>query len=378
MSDRPALLIDGKKYLGWKEIRITRGIDRCAADFQLAVATRWPGLDDEWAILPFAACQVLLDEDVVISGYVDGVDTTMDATTHAIRVTGRSMTSDLIDCSALIEGGEFRDSSFAAICAAVAAPFGIVVKDPSGAGARPIPAEAADQTETCFAFLERLARMAGVLLTDDAEGALLLGRLSENRASGVLKLGANIKAANVQLQVEKRFDRYLVKAQNPGGASWVSELDAGGNQGARPGTRPQPAINGLIRDEAVPRYRPFVMQAEGEGTGDDARGRALWQARRDAAESINVKVTVAGWRQEDGRLWQVNELVPVIMPQLGFEEDLLVATVSYSLTDREGAQTILTLAPPEAFTPAEVPPRGGNGGGSGGAWYSELRPASGQ
>lgn len=375
--DEPALLIEGRKYGGWKEIRITRGLERCAADFQLAVATRWPGQDEDWRILPFAACQVLLGDDVVITGYVDTVETTIDATTHAIRIGGRSRTADLIDCSALIEGGEFRDSSFAAICNAVAAPFGIAVRDPASAGTRPIPAEAADQTETCFAFLERLARMAGILLTDDAEGALLLGRLSEARASGTLKLGANIKAATVSLEVEKRFDRYIVRGQNPGGASWVSGLDAGGNEGARPGTRPQPGVTGVIRDDKVPRYRPFVMQAEGEGTGDDARARALWQARRDAGGSVNVKVTVPGWRQEDGRLWQVNERIPVILPQLGFEEELLVATTSFSLTDREGAQTILTLAPPEAFTPEPVAPRDGGGGG-GGAWYSGLRPASGR
>jgi prophage tail gpP-like protein len=378
MIEKPALLIDGKAYEGWTGLRITRGLERCAADFDLAAAARWPGQDEDWRILPFAPCQVMLGGDVVLTGYVDLVESMMDATTHTIRVAGRSKTADLVDCSCLIEGGEFRDSSFAAICNAVASPFGVAVKDPARAGQRPIPAEAADQTETCFAFLERLSRMAGLLLTDDAEGALLLGRLSEARASGVLKLGLNVKAATVTLDVERRFDRYIVKGQTPGGASWVSELDAGGNEAARPGTRPQPGINGLVRDEKVPRYRPFVMQAEGEGSADDARARALWQARRDAAESVIVKLTVTGWRQEDGRLWQVNERIPVILPALGLdEEELLIASVSYSLTAKAGAQTILTLAPPAAFTPEPVSPRGGGGGG-GGAWYSELQPASGE
>jgi prophage tail gpP-like protein len=362
MNDAPALLIEGQKYLGWKELRVTRGITQCAADFELAVSSRWPGQEEEWRILPFAACQVLFGEDVVLTGFVDGIETTMTSTTHLIRVNGRSRTADLVDCCALIEGGEFRDSSFAAICAAVTAPFGIAVKDPASAGQRPIPSEAADQTETCFAFLERLSRMAGLLLTDDAEGALLLGRLSEARASGVLKLGLNVKAATVSLDVTKRYDRYLVRGQNPGAASWISEFDAGGNQVARPGTRPQPGITGVVRDEQVPRYRPFVMQAEGEGTAEDARGRALWQARRDAGESVTVKLTVPGWRQEDGRLWQVNERVPVILPELGLvEEDLLVSAVSYQITASEGTHTILTLAPPEAFTPAPFSPRGGRG-----------------
>jgi prophage tail gpP-like protein len=375
--EAPILLIDGKAYEGWTGLRVTRGLERCAADFDLAATTRWPGQEEDWRILPFAACQLVLGQDVVITGYVDLVESTMDATTHTIRVAGRSKTADLVDCSSLIEGGEFRDSSFAAICAAVAAPFGVAVKDPARAGQRPIPAEAADQTETAFAFLERLSRMAGLLLTDDAEGALLLGRLSEKRASGVLKLGLNVKAATVTLDAERRFDRYIVRGQAPGAASYNSGVDAEGNEGVRPGTRPQPGISGVVRDEKVPRYRPFVMQAEGEGSGDDARARALWQARRDAAESVLVKLTVPGWRQEDGRLWQVNERIPVILPALGLDgEELLVSAVSHSLTNRAGAQTILTLAPPDAFTPEPVAPRGGGGGG--GAWYTELQPASGR
>lgn len=378
MMDMPTLLVDGRAYAGWKELRVTRGLERCAADFDLVVTTRWPGQDKEWRILPYAPAQLLLGKDVVITGHVDGVEATMDSRSHLIRVAGRSRTADLVDCCALVDGGEFRDSSFAAICAAVAAPFGIAVKDPARAGQAVIPSEAVDQTETCFAFLERLSRMQGLLLTDDPEGALLLGRLSEARASGVLKLGLNVKAATVTLDVSRRFDRYIVKGQNPGGGQWYAELDAAGNEAARPGTRPQPGINAVIRDENVPRYRPFVMQAEGEGTAEDARRRALWQARRDAADSVAVKLTVPGWRQEDGRLWQVNELVPVVLPELGLEEELLVATVSHVLTERGGQHTILTLAPPDAFTPAPTAPRGGNGGGGGGAWYTELQPASGR
>lgn len=376
-ENTPKLLIDGELFEGWTEIRVTRGMDRAASDFVLAVARRWPGQDQDFPLQCFQPCELLIGEDRVITGYIDTIEAMMDARTHTVRVAGRSKTMDLIDCHNLLEGGEFRDSTFGAICAAVAAPFGIEISDPWGAGAQRIPAEAADQMETAFNFLERLARGAGCLLTDDEAGRLVLGRLGEGEASEPLVLGQNVLAATVTLAVEKRFDQYVVKGQAPTASAWYSELDSGGQPGVRPGTRARPGLNGVVRDEAVPRYRPFVMQAEGGAEGADMQARALWQARRDAAESVSIKCTVQGWRQKDGRLWQVNERARVVMPELGAGEDeLLIASVSHELTAQRGRQTILTLQPPEAFTPEPTQPRAGGSGG--GAWYSELAPASGR
>ena len=372
----PKMKIDGRLYEGWTDLRATRGIDRCASDFHLIVSERWPGQAEGWPLRPFAECQILFDADEVITGYVDGLQAQLDATTRSIRVMGRSKTSDLIDCNALIQGGEFRDSEFAAICRAVAAPFGIEVVDQASVGRVVIPTEAADQTEKCFAFLERLARQASVLLTDDPQGRLVICRTAEATCSSTIEEGRNVLSAAITMKTEHRYDRYIVRGQLPAGASWISELDRELGEGPAPSGAARPNITGTITDPAVPRYRPFVMQAEGNADAAGARARAVWQQRRDAAESLNIKVAVHGWRQRDGRLWQINEKVPVKLPSFGVEEEMLVATVNYTLGAREGRQTVLTLGLPDAFTP-EPPerPSGGGGGGSTG-WIPSL-PANG-
>lgn len=373
--DLPALMIDGKLYGGWTDLRVTRGIERCAADFVLHISERWPGQEESWPIRPFATSEICFDDDVVITGYVDGVQAATDSSSRSITVSGRSKTADLIDCCALIQGGEFRDSEFAAICRSVGAPFGVGVLDNAQVGRVVIPTSAADQTEKCFEFLERLARQASVLLTDDAQGRLVIARTGDGVSATVLEEGVNLLSASITMEVEKRFDRYIVKGQLPATASWIPEAARVAGEGRRPGGDARPNVTGEIRDAAVPRYRPFIMQAEGNADPAQARARALWQQRRDAAESLNVKVSVQGWRQEDGRLWTINERVLVVIPSFGLKEELLVATVSHTLSNRDGRQTLLTLGQLDAFTPEPIAESGG-GGGSGRGWVAGL-PANG-
>lgn len=353
--DEPQLLIDDQVFTGWTDLRVTRGIERCAADFVLHAVGAWPGEEADWPIRAFAACTIRFGEDEVITGYIDGIEQKLDPASREIRVDGRSKTADLIDCSALIDGGEFRDSAFAAICRAVGRPFGVEVLDSAGVGRVVIPTEAADQTETCFRFLERLARQASVLLTDDARGRLVIARASAARCSSEIREGDFIEAA-LMMQVEKRFDRYLVKGQLPAMPAWIESFARGSGAPRQPGADARPNVtSNAVRDAAVPRYRPFVMQAEGNADAAQARARAVWQARRDAAASLTLKILVPGWRQADGRLWQINEVVPVDIPSLGAKDDMLIASVSHTL-DKGGRRTLLTLGLPDAYTPEPPEP----------------------
>ena len=72
------------------------------------------------------------------------------------------------------------------------------------------------QGETCFALVERLSRLQALLVTDDADGNLILTRAGTGRASASLRHGENILTANADLDHSKRFSEVLVKAQRPG------------------------------------------------------------------------------------------------------------------------------------------------------------------
>ncbi|MBW4089892.1 MAG: hypothetical protein HIU82_02115 [Proteobacteria bacterium] len=336
MTDRLTLVIAGRRYDGWTSVRVTRGIDRCVADFDIAVTERWANQDLLWRILPFAPVTLWLGADLLLTGYVDAYNPAFGPDQHAVRITGRSKTADLVDCKPAIAGGQFAGYSYAAICRAVAALFGIdvVVQAP---GASAVVADATmERAETGFAFLERLGRMAGVLLTDDAQGRLVLTTAGSTQAAGRLVQGQNIQHASATLSGRRRFSIYTVMGQH----------------GLTPGaTTVQTQQQASATDSLVPRFRPHVAMGETQMTQAQMQQRVNWMCAYAAGQATKATITVPGWRQPDGTLWQPNQIVAVTSDWLGIDQDLLAAQVEYGLSDNEGSTTTLTVGPIEGYTP---------------------------
>ena len=64
---------------------------------------------------------------------------------------------------------------------------------------------------------------------------------------------------------------------------------------------------------------------------------------------------VQGWRQSTGALWVPNQTVRVIDPIIGFDREMLIVEVEYSL-DASGTVATLSVAPPEAVMPEPPDP----------------------
>jgi prophage tail gpP-like protein len=372
MTDTPELLVDGRIYAGWTELRVTRAMDRAAADFDLRVSERWPGRMDPWRIQPFAPVILRFGRDAVLTGYVDVASPEVDATMHRVRIAGRSKTADLVDCTPEIAGTEFRGATLPAIARALAAPFGVQVVEEAPAGA-PFSVEAKDRTDTAWDTIERLARLRGVLAHDDEEGRLVLARAGTRKASTDLEMGRNILAASARLDGSKRFSRYVVLSQRQTGAAVARDGD-GDESDSEPEERPnagvQVSVSGVAEDPGVPRYRPRILRSEGSGDAAFARARAVWAAASARGKALQADITVQGWRQRDGRLWRINELVKIRADWLRLDHELLIIGTEFTL-DESGRRTMLTVTPPEAMTPepGEEPRRSGGGGS-----WADVRP----
>lgn len=371
-DDIPRLRIGDRDFEAWKEIKVTRGLDRLAGDFALRIAeARAPAeADRPFAIRVFDPCEIRLGEDLVLTGHVDAVLPAMDREQHEILILGRSRTADLVDCQIEIEGGEFRNADLGAIARAVCARFGIAVVAEAPLG-EPFDIAAFERTETAFDFLERLARQRGVLLTDDAAGRLVIARAGETTAQGRVAQRENLLAAIGELNGAKRFSRYVILSQL-GALAEVSPSADALPEPRGPGGEAQPGILGLALDREVPRYRPHVGMAEQALTAPQAEARALWQAAHAAGRGIRARLTVPGWRQEDGAPWAVNQRIPCRVPWLRLDGEMLIASVTFTLTERWGRRTVLEVGPVQGFTPEPLAEqRGGSAGRSGQNWAAD-------
>ena len=378
MTSPFALYVDGTEYSGWKSMRVTRGLTRATSDFDLSVSERW-GLESTlWQILPGSQCEIRYGNEIILTGWVDAYRPSYDAGSHNIRLSGRSKTCDFVDCSALVEGGQFKGMTVGEIAQQLAKPFDIeVVLLHDG---EPEAEVQVQQGETCFALVERLSRLQALLVTDDASGRLVLTRAGSGRASTALRHGANILAANADLDWSKRFSEVLVKAQRPGNGN-KSDDDAGsGNQSAAAfarlasidnvcerykarmqlqrasgGRRGNPKslteVHGGVRDAEITRYRPLLIVAEAQSDNGIAETRAEWEVRRRVAEGTKAVVTVVGWHQSDGGgLWEPNQLVQVEAPWLSLNREMIISEITYSYDDG-GERTSFELTLADAFLP---------------------------
>ena len=203
-DDALTLAVAGRLYEGWTAIRVSRGIDRCATDFDIEVSERWANQDAPWQILPYTPCRITIGTDPVLTGYVDIYSPRMGPSAHTVQIQGRSKTEDLIDCTPDIKAGQFSGYSLAAIARSICALFGIEVVVQADAANTAVADATIERCETAFTFLECLGRLAGVLLTDDPQGRLVLTTAGIIRAAGRLVQGENLMEASAKLTSHRR------------------------------------------------------------------------------------------------------------------------------------------------------------------------------
>lgn len=349
-DDSLTLTVGGQAYAGWKEIKVTRDLRHCAADFEIAVTERWAGQDQPWQIKRFDPCTIAIAGDTILTGYVDHYGPSFDHAGHGVRIGGRSKTADVVDCMPDIKGGQFNNYKLDRIAKAVCGPFGVGVAVAPGTDlGDPFPNATIDKCETAFEFLEKLCGLRSVLALDDEQGNLVLAQAGAAGAAGALVQGQNILAANAQLRSDNLFQEYVVIAQAPL---------------AFDGQDAQLEVIGKATDKSCPRFRRFAEMARDPADTSRANLRARWRAAHNFGTATEATITVQGWRQSGGDLWKVNQTVPVTAPWLQIDHELLVGAVTFLLDDRGGRRTELLMAPPEAFMPAPPKAKKPKGGSS--------------
>lgn len=367
------LAVDGQVYGGWLGVDVVRSLTRVPSSFRLQVTERWAGRAEPWPILPGARCALSADGAPLVEGWVDAYAPVIAADEHTVRITGRSLVADLVDCSAVVPGGQFRGYDLAQIARALAEPFGVEVVVAADVGA-PFPEAQIQQGETVYELVERLSRLRGVVVADDPRGRLVLTRAREGGAAVTLALGTSGAAdagtgpvvpvlyGSARLNHAARYSEIRVKAQRAGSDSVSGDAAA--------------AVAGRATDPDIARYRPLIVVAGSQADPATATERAAWEVVRRAGEGTRAELTVQGWRRPGGALWEPNTLVHVRAPMLGVARSLLIGQVALSLGSL-GALARLTVMPPGAFTPVPAEPEAeaSSGGGGNGALWADVVPA---
>jgi prophage tail gpP-like protein len=353
------LFCDGQVHRTWMSARVTRGLKRACSDFVFETPGEYIP-----TILPFMPCVIKDDDDLVLTGYVDNISVRIDAKSTRTIITGRSKVMDLVDCMPEFTTNQFNGCTIDAIARSVCAAFGIgVVVGPGVNVGDPFPDATFERAEKGFAYIERLARQRGILLTDDEAGNLVLATVGAVRAPSPLVMGqgGNVFRANGALNGHQRYSKYTVHSQ-----AGIAVTD----------TTVQNAVVATAYDPGVPRYRPWSGIAESASLADSAQLRVNWEAAHRLGEGIKATLSVPDWRAK-GALWRCNQLVACDVPRLALNTDLLIGEFVFTDDGAEGRHADLTVQPPSAFVPDPTKRAKGKGTGGGGQWTGIINVTSG-
>lgn len=328
------------EHKGWKSVSVESSIEQAVSSFSIAVTESWedePGVTYPGMVYPGDSCEILIDDDVILTGWIDAPEIGHSADDHTITATGKSKTCDLVACSCR-PPYQFKKRTLGQIATALCGPYGITVEDLTG-NTDLIKRFSPETGESPFAAIEKLARDAQALVTDTPAGLLQLTRAGTSRGPGFTHPG-NILRASILTDISGRFSEYRVKGQTVGDDENYGSVSA------------HPYADAEDSEDVVGRYRLKVIKGERQMNPAACKRRAIWEAVTRAGKSIAVRVTVWGWRDADGDLYQKNRIYPVTDPVLGVDADLLAVRVNYTF-DRNGKFTHLTLAPPGAYETIE-------------------------
>jgi len=339
-SDTLTLTVGNQVLTGWQRVVVTRPLAAIPASFDLEVTEKYPNKPDI-DIKAGDPCQVKIGSDLVLTGYVDRYAAAISPALHSIRVSGRSKSEDLVDCSAVFgdiskPGFQTMNGTTLALVEQLAAPYSVTVKSTAGDGVT-IPQFNINLGETPWEIIDRVTRYSQMLVYDLPDGSIMLSHVgTESMASG-FKIGDNVEQADVVLSMDGRFSEYE--------GHLTSILTFGTEAGVN-----TPDVGQIIRDEGVPRFRKrYVISEQFVNGRDIVTDRAIWEMNKRKGQSYQFNVICDSWRDSAGKLWEPNYLCPISAAVLKLRDvSYIIASVTYA-RDENGQHGILTLMPPEAF-----------------------------
>lgn len=337
MVDDVILSVAGRRFSGWQSIDILRSIEQGPHEFELSVVNAWRDIGHRH-IQDGDECRVWIDNDLVITGFVDTRAPEYDATNQSLTISGRSRLGDLVDASMLRK--EYIGQKLDAIARAECKPFGIEVvvnADVGGAFAK----VGRDDGQSPWEFLDYLARVRAVRLISDAHGRLIITRAGTRLAGAKLQLGDNIERASATFSCRERFSEYVVVGK---------DNDVGFEDAAQTAH-----VKASARDAGVRRYRPVLIVADDDGPQMDCQAHADWQRNTHFGRNRGIVYTVRGWREKlGGAIWEPNTRVRVIDGYMGIDDERIVTEVRLRI-DGNGKYSELQVMPKEAIERVPLP-----------------------
>jgi prophage tail gpP-like protein len=338
----------GGLWSAWRRVMVRASFQEAARSFQIEAAVERGGAATAWTFKAGTSLDILFNGDLACRGYVDRYQPKLGQhKTAEAAISGRGKSQDFIDSSAVHDTGQFKNKTPQEIGAELD-KFGVGIS--TDEQLKKVPVYRITPGETAFRCVEKLCREQGVFPVGQADGSIKITTGGKGRHAGGLIEGVNIIEIEADHNFSGRHSDVIVRGQKPYGH---------GEDALQ--------IEAKARDAEIGRYRPVIVIHDGDTDKDRAKKRASTRRDREAGNSLKANVTVQGFRDDGGALWEPGWLVFVESAFADVHQDMAIESVTFSQDRESGSLSVLSLVDPRALGG-----KGGKGGGAGGAWLSDA------
>lgn len=345
MSDIFSIKIDDGTYENFSEARLFRSLDMGCAEFLFAAT------NSKKQTFPFgkgARSQVYIGDDLMLTGYINTVGGSYDATSHELNLAGRCKTQDLIDSS--INGHidikaptKLEDIIQKVMKLNNITDIKIINQEVLKVFSRN-ELVASEPSENAFKFIEKYCRKRQVLFTTNEEGNIVLTRAGKGRFETILQCSINEKENNIlsasfQDSDQERYNTYLVFTQG--------NLLSGVNDELLEIKKGKPAVDDNVRASRILRI-DSKLSSDIQTSSD----RAIWESNIRRVRAFQYNCRIRGYHLDKDKtvLIKPNYTITVNDELLGIQSDLLIKSCRYVKSVKSGSYTDLELVNKDAYT----------------------------
>lgn len=334
-----ALNINQKAYSGFESVLIYKSMLSVSGAFAVSLNNFYIGGSPSDGIKLGHECKLEIEGQPVITGWVDRMPIRYGYDFNTLEIGGRDKTCDLVDCSHDTVPNEWKKQTVENIVKNLCSPFGIsVAVDKSATAEANIKVETfkANEGQYVYEIITELCRDNSIIPLCYGDGKLTLTKATTDKyTSDGLMTGVNIDGAYLDQGDANRYSSYKVKGQGIGDdtktlGDFVS-------------------CYGTFEDNIIDRYRPLVLFSDLATTLGGCQRKAKWEARVHAGISRLLEYQVPSWCQENGKIWEINNLVKVRDDILGFDSTFLIMDIKYIYNKEKGQIAKLGLVDKDTF-----------------------------
>lgn len=351
MSEHLTLLLNGKAHSRWERYELDSDlfIPADAWSFTLAVPPERLG-GDRAGLPPIlgvgSRIQVLLGDDVVLSGWLDDVHHTTASGERTLTLLGRDGAAILVDCSAPVFS--LRQATLKEVVAMIGKHFGLTKIRIDATKNRKFDRINIEPGDTAWQALKNAAESAGLWPWFDPDGTLVVGGPDYSTPPvGRLVLG-DMALSSTDQRIERLSETDTV-------ARRYSEVTVLGQCHGTDSEEGRHAVRQTAKDTAVAIYRPKIVIDYEADTPAVALTRATKLIADSRIAAYTAQVVVKGHRAPNGKPWQPGQRVDVLAPSHDLDCTLFVIGRKFNGGRTAPSTTTLTLKKDKTWIPEAHP-----------------------